>query len=51
MEFGTQEEVEVPVSEAERTELQDGVREDYKKEVSKDREEDGRQPAELPEVE
>jgi hypothetical protein len=51
VEFGTQEEVEVPLSEAERTELKDRVGEDSKEEVSKDREEDGRQPAELPEVE
>ena len=34
VELGTQGEVEVHVSEVERTELQDGVGEDYQEEVS-----------------
>ena len=41
----------MPVSEVERTVLRDRVREDYQEEVSKDKEEDGKQPAEIPEVE
>ena len=36
VELGTQEEVEEPASEVERTELQDRVREDSQKEASKD---------------